>query len=105
MRVSRLVQVLLPLHARTGAAQPRDLFSAVRDEVLARFGGMTAYTRAPAQGLWEAESGHVARDEIVIYEVLCDVFDEAWWTAYRATLRERFDQDEILVRIQEVRTL
>jgi len=69
-----------------------------------RFGGLTAYNRAPAQGLWNDDGG-VERDEIVVYEVMADDLDPAWWAAYRTGLAQRFDQKELVVRAQPIELL
>ena len=92
-----LVQLLLPLRHR-GADFPRAMFARVRSELAERFGGVTAYLRAPAQGLWEDEDGECVRDEVVLVEVMVDDLDREWWRAYRGELEQRFDQDEIVLR-------
>ena len=93
-----LFQILLPLFDNKGKALPRGLYRQVATELTDQFGGLTAYTRAPAQGLWEESEGRVSRDEIVIYEVMAETADAAWWQAYRADLERRFRQREIVVR-------
>ncbi|HUP91149.1 MAG TPA: hypothetical protein VM074_02800 [Solimonas sp.] len=100
-----LVQLLLPLYDNAGEPQPRALFAAVRDELVQRFGGLTAYTRAPAKGVWEEDDGRQVRDDLVIYEVLAEALDPAWWKAYRQDLERRFGQEELLVHAGEVRRL
>jgi hypothetical protein len=92
-----LVQLLLPLYDNAGAALPRALYDTVRQELVERFGGLTAYTRAPAKGLW-SDGGQVERDDIVVYEVMADALDRRWWADYRATLERRFAQQELTVR-------
>jgi len=99
-----LVQLFLPLYDNDGAALPRTLFTDVRRELTDRFGGLTAYTRAPVEGLWEHE-GDTTRDDLVIYEVMTDALDRAWWRAYRARLEEAFRQERLVVRAQEVEVL
>jgi hypothetical protein len=66
---------------------------------------MTAYMRAPARGLWKTETGEVARDEIVIFEVMVDDLDRDWWDAYRQRLEGRFRQEAIVVRSTKIRKL
>lgn len=101
-----LVQLLLPLYDNDGARQPQALFVAVRDELVARFGGLTAYTRAPASGLWQEDGdADTVRDELVIYEVMDEALDAAWWQSYRAQLERRFRQEKLLVRAHAVRML
>jgi hypothetical protein len=70
-----------------------------------RFGGLTAHTRAPAEGLWKDDAASTTRDDIVIYEVMAEELDEAWWREYRGTLEKRFRQEQVVVRAFEVRLL
>ncbi len=100
-----LVQMLLPLYDRAGVAVPADLFAQTRQELTDQFGGMTAYMRAPARGLWTAEDGTVTRDEIVVFEVMVEELDRDWWDAYRRRLEGRFRQDAIVVRSSKMRRL
>lgn len=81
------------------------LFGDVRRELTERFGGLTAHMRAPARGLWKTDEGEVARDDIVIFEVMAEALDRSWWSAYRRTLEQRFRQDEILIRASGVELL
>ncbi len=93
-----LVQLFLPLRDNAGAAFPPALFGAIRAELTAAFGGVTAYQRAPATGLWEDDDTTVQRDELVLFEVMVEALDRAWWRRYAGELAGRFRQDEILVR-------
>lgn len=94
-----LVQILLPLAGRSGAKIPAERFAEVRRELLDLHGGVTAYTRAPAQGAWKDREGTVDRDEILVFEVMTEELDRARWERYRKTLEQRFEQDEIVVRV------
>ena len=99
-----LVQIFLPLYDNAGRELPRELFGEVRRELVQRFGGLTAFTRAPVSWLWEDE-GQTVRDDLVIFEVMAEELDPAWWAEYRAGLERRFRQEELVVRAQEVRRL
>lgn len=100
-----LIQLFLPIYDNHGQAFPRALFEAVRMELAEAFGGVTAYTRAPATGLWEDDAGRVQRDEVVLFEVMVETIDRAWWQAYRRGLERRLRQDEVLVRATQVERL
>lgn len=100
-----LVHILLPLNDNTGKKLPKKLFRAVADELTEKFGGLTAHTRAPAEGLWKDESSEAEKDEIVIYEVMAEELDEVWWAKYRKQLEKRFKQEKVIVRAQEIRVL
>lgn len=93
-----LVQILLPLHTRHGRAVPPEWFARVRAELTERFGGVTAYTRSPATGLWMRSAAEVERDQVVMIEVVVDTFDREWWARYREQLEERFGQEEVHAR-------
>ncbi|MBV9076853.1 MAG: hypothetical protein JO048_05150 [Methylobacteriaceae bacterium] len=99
-----LVQILLPLTDNEGRAFQPNLYEEVRAELVRRFGGLTAYTRSPAQGVWSG-TGEVAHDDIIVLEVMCRDLDEAWWSACRRGLERLFRQESIIVRAQEVRLL
>jgi hypothetical protein len=100
-----LIQLLLPLNDNQGQPHTRSLFSAVAAELTDRFGGLTAYNRAPADGLWKAESSVASKDEIVIYEVMAQSLDETWWREYGRKLEAWFRQEKLIVRAQEIRLL
>ncbi len=100
-----LVQLLLPLYDRAGAHFPRAFYDDVAHELTEHFGGVTAYTRTPAIGFWEPEPGRTTRDDVVVYEVMVDALDPAWWARYRRALERRFAQDELVVRATEIRRL
>ena len=93
-----LVQVILPLYDNQGRVFPQRDVAAVRAELTARFGGATAYTRAPAQGTWEDDEGLVRHHDVIVIEVMTEPLDRAWWAAYRAELAARFRQDEVVIR-------
>jgi hypothetical protein len=100
-----LVQILLPLVGAGGERLPQALFAAVRAELVERFGGLTAYTRAPAKGLWAEAGATVEHDDIVVYEVMAEELDRGWWGGYKAGLERRFDQKELVVRAQAIEML
>jgi hypothetical protein len=101
-----LVQLLLPLYDNEGNRIGAKQFAQVRDELVGRFGGMTAHTRAPASGLWQPdESTTTVHDDIVLFEVMVDGIDEEWWTRYRKELEKRFRQSSLVVRALPIFTL
>ena len=93
-----LVQILLPLYDNEGHEFEVREYVQLRGELADRFGGVTAYTRAPARGVWEDVAGETSRDDIVIFEVMIDTLDRAWWTEFRHTLERRFRQESLIVR-------
>lgn len=100
-----LVQLLLPLADDAGQRFPQAMYDRVAEELTGRFGGLTAYARSPAKGLWEEAPGETRRDDIVVYEVMVDTLDPTWWRDYRERLERDFHQQELVVRAQEIRRL
>ena len=99
-----LVQILLPLADNAGRRFAVEAYGRVRSELSGKFGGITSFTRAPAEGMWK-EGGHTSRDDIVVFEVMARDLDHAWWERYRASLEQRFDQETIVVRAIKVEML
>ena len=100
-----LIQMLLPVYDKAGTRFPQSHYDAVAKELTERFGGLTAYVRAPAAGLWQEEPGRTQRDDIVVYEVMAERLEPAWWARYRQELERRFAQEELVVRAQAMRRL
>jgi hypothetical protein len=105
VRVMHLIQLLLPLRDQGGEPFPRALYAALRDDLVERFGGLTVYTRAPASGLWQESDGQAVHDDIVIYEVMTDTLDPAWWGGRRAELELQFAQQSLVVRAHSLQLL
>jgi hypothetical protein len=93
-----LVQILLPLFDNDGHEFEAAEYVRLRVELADRFGGVTAYTRAPARGVWKDEAGGTTRDDIVIFEVMTPDLDHQWWTAFRRELETHFRQESVIVR-------
>ncbi len=101
----RLVQILLPLYDNQRQAFPKAFFDHVREDLTGQFGGVTAFVRSPAVGVWANDAGAVCRDDIVLFEVMVDGVDRAWWQAYRRMLEQQFSQNAILIRATEIELL
>ena len=62
-----LVQILLPLYDRAGRRFNGQLYDQVATELTECFGGVTAFMRAPATGLWRPTPGRTTSDDVVVY--------------------------------------
>ena len=93
-----LIQVLLPIVDETGEPFPIQHFGALRDELTGRYGGVTIYSSAPAEGIWKADSGKPVRDSILLVEVMTSRLDHSWWQSLKQRLEREFRQQEIVVR-------
>jgi hypothetical protein len=96
-----LVQVLLPLFDNEGRPQNVEHHDRVRQELTERYGGLTAYTRAPAEGFWK-DAGLTRKDQIVVLEVMVPRLLTGWWRTYRTELEKRFQQEKIVIRAFEI---
>ena len=99
-----LVQLLLPLYNNSGMRFEKEIYSEVRNELMDRFGGITAYTRAPVHGLWH-DSEQVVRDDLIIYEIMVKELNKKWWCEYRNVLENRFQQDTLVMRAHKIQFL
>lgn len=101
-----LVQILLPVYDNEGTALPKLEFRRVSGELAHKFGGLTAHTQAPAEGVWtQGENANPMHDEIVIFEVMTETLDRDWWADYRRQLERRFRQKEVVIRAQLIEQL
>ena len=100
-----LFELLLPLYDNEKNPFPRTAFDGVRHELTERFGGVTAFMRSPAVGVWKESAGEVNYDDVVIFEVMAEELEREWWTSYGVDLARRFRQEEILIRATLVERL
>lgn len=99
-----LVQLLLPIRDNAGAPYPPETLNQISRALAARFGGVTAYSRAPAKGQW-IDEGSVARDDVIAVEVMVGDIDREWWRSFRETLEMQLSQKEIVVRSHAIERL
>ena len=99
------IQILLPIYNNEGESFQSDLYSDIKGELVEKFGGLTAYSRSPAKGLWKGDEGKVVKDDIAIYEVMADEIDRDWWKECRLKLEKQFKQAEIIIRAWQIESL
>jgi hypothetical protein len=95
------IEILLPIGQ--GSAF-KSLIAGISKDLTDRFGGVTAFHRSPAEGLWD-DGDDVVRDDIAVLEVMTSEVDKAWWANFRAKLEEDLGQDEIVIRSHPVERL
>ena len=99
-----LVEIFLPLRDPGNKPFPSRAFAEVREVLTARFGGLTAFSRTPAVGYWDDDK-RVEKDDIIVLEVMVEAIDDGWWSSYRRQLEEQFRQEQIVIRVSEIRLL
>ena len=82
---------------RDGTLIPQSVFDDVAHEVTEKFGGVTSYLRAPADGRWQSGSS-TELDQIVVVEVMTEEIDAHYWSTLRKRLERELAQDRIVIR-------
>jgi hypothetical protein len=98
-----LVQILLPLNDGEGRI-PADVFERLAHELTEKFGGVTSFTRSPAEGRWKSGQS-TERDDIAVIEVMAETVERDYWAVMRRRLEDEFNQDEVIIRYQRTETL
>lgn len=93
-----LVQLLLPLYDNNGTLFPKKYYEAVKAKLIEDFGGVTAYSQAPASGLWQEQNESIVKDKIIVYEVMVGRIDRSYWKKFKGHLQEQFQQQELIIR-------
>jgi hypothetical protein len=99
-----LIQLLLPL-TTVGSGDITAMLSRTQRELVEAFGGVTAYFRTPAHGVWTSPEGHREDDRMVMIEIVTRRFDRSWWREYVEQLANRFVQETIHVRATTIELL
>lgn len=101
-----LIEILLPLQDNAGKTQPPEVLADLRRLLMERFGGVTAFNRSPADGVWvDPARNEIQRDDIVVLEVMADYLDRTWWSALRQRLEAQLHQKSIVIRAHSVEPL
>ena len=100
-----LIEILMPLRDNQGAGFPKEKFNALSNALTERFGGLTAFTRAPAKGFWAGSDQTEREEDIVVLEVMTDDIDRAWWRKFRRELEASFRQREVIIRTHRIERL
>ena len=97
----KLVQLFIPLTA----ANAKQVLTELKEIVTQKFGGVTCYTQAPAEGIWREGGTRIVKDEVIVVEVMSANVDLHWWTELRASLEAKLEQEELLVRAFDVQRI
>jgi hypothetical protein len=98
----QLVQILLPLADNHGRAFAPGMFEALKDELAERYGGVTAFAQAPAQGRWAPDGAVPSEEDVVVFEVMVEKLRADEWLARRRDLEMRFRQERVVIRYMEI---
>jgi hypothetical protein len=95
----KLIQILLPTNGSDDG-----VFERLAQELTAKFGGVTSFIRAPAEGRWNTGS-RTEHDDIAVIEVMADDVDYGYWADLRTRLEQALAQEEIIIRCQPLELL
>jgi hypothetical protein len=99
-----LIQTLLPLVGDDGQPFAPEQYDRLAQELTEKFGGVTSFTRSPAEGRWK-QGKDTEHDEIVVIEVMAEELDRDWWSGLRERLMRDFGQDDVVIRCQTIERL
>jgi hypothetical protein len=99
-----LIQLLLPIRDNAGRRYEASVFQAINAALVETFGGVTAYSRAPAKGTW-VNADHEERDDVFVVEVMAQSLDRNWWRLFRERLETQMAQAEIVIRTHAIERL
>ena len=100
-------EIYLPLKYNDGEEIEPEKIKQVREELIAVFGALTVSAlSAPFQGTWQY-GGVEFIDDIVKIEVITaeDLKTNRFFKKYKGHLRELFQQVDILITVQDIRTI
>jgi hypothetical protein len=101
---THLIEIFIPLYDNDGRRFEQAFYSDVRSTMFDKFGGITVFGRAPAQGM-DTDGGKSRHNDLIVFEVMTEAIDAAWWQAYRKRLEQVPKQDRILIRSSAVSVL
>lgn len=102
MSSKKLFQILLPLYDNEGKPFSDDMYKAIRLELTERFGGLTAYSRSPATGLWKDGDEELTVEKLIVYEVIADDFEKKFWKSFKEILKAQFRQEDMIIRCTDI---
>jgi len=97
-----LLQIFLPLFDRNGKHFLRDHYKMTEGELVKRFKGFTAYSRSPASGLWKDDQAKIQAERARHLRSDHGSIGLALVAKIPGSLEERFQQDQILIRSQNI---
>ena len=100
-------EIYLPINYNDGSRVEAWKFRQVKTELSGMFGGVTASPlAAPFEGTW-FHQGSEYRDMIIKFEIITsdDESIEVYFKNYKETLKEMFQQIDILITVQDLKTI
>lgn len=98
------IEIYLPLYYNDNTAIEADKFDKTRQELIKKFGALTAMPTNPDLALqgWWVNKGITYQDRIVILRIDSEDLNLKFWSKYKNLLKRRFAQLEIYITISEI---
>ncbi|MBM4166499.1 MAG: hypothetical protein FJ218_06240 [Ignavibacteria bacterium] len=102
--IARQYEIFLPILYNDGSEVEQEKFDVVEQELVERFGGVTAVQRQfPLRGIWRGEK-QTYLDKIVVFTVVdfSSGRSNEFFEDYKEELKHRFQQEEILITAHDL---
>lgn len=96
------IEIFVPIFDSRGNRFSETIYRRIKKKLTEDFGGVTAYTQMPADGIWKDKKDREIKDQIVIYEVMVSKIDKSYWKAYKQKLQELFEQQDLVIRQSDI---
>jgi len=90
------LEILLPVANNNGKPFPKEMFSALEQELIKNFSGLTVYSSAPITGFWKPDQ-KVLQQQLMVYELFLREFDPTYWEKMKRKLEKKFNQTEVMI--------
>jgi hypothetical protein len=100
-----LVEILLPVADNRGRPFHHGAFDSLRETLTQKFGGLTSFSRSPAEGYWRPDDQSTHVEDVIVFEVMTDGLDKEWWRALREGLERAFEQTQVVIRSHAIERL
>lgn len=74
-----LIQIFFSVFNPQKLLFPSHFYKKLSKNLTEKLGGLTSYFRSPAEGLWKEDGNKTVKDDIIIYEIVVETVDIAWW--------------------------
>ncbi|MBS4028114.1 MAG: hypothetical protein KGZ58_05680 [Ignavibacteriales bacterium] len=102
--IAKQYEIYLPILYNDGTEIETGKFDTIEQELVEQFGGVTAMQRQfPLKGMWKGER-QTYLDKIVVFTVVDfrGSVGQDFFTHYKEELKQRFQQEEILITAHDL---
>jgi inorganic pyrophosphatase len=97
-----LIHFPLPLYKQDGKKFPSNYYTTLHQKLVKKFGGLTVYSRSPAEGFWQADDKKVIKEDMLVHEVMASEVDELFWQKLKSSLMKKFEQQDVIITCSRI---